>query len=38
MAIGLAPTLTILWAIFGSKSIDPLYIGLLQLRYLVFGS
>lgn len=39
MAIGLAPTLTILWAIFGSKSIDPLYIGLLaSLGILFFGS
>lgn len=39
IAIGLAPILTILWALFGPKSIDPLYIGLLaSLSTLLLGS
>jgi SSS family solute:Na+ symporter len=29
LAIGLAPATTILWAIFGTPAIDPLYVGLL---------
>lgn len=39
LAIGLAPLLSILWAVFGSESIDPLYVGMLaSFTVLVFGS
>ncbi len=39
IAIGLAPTCTVIWSIFGSKYMDPLYIGLaVSLVTLVIGS
>ena len=39
LAIGLAPFATILWAIIGSKAVEPLYIGLIvSLGTLLIGS